>query len=332
MIEIDILLDMVGQISVKKQLAFYLRGYHATKVFPSTLICGQKGGGKSMMAVEIAKNLYEYDDEGNILYKADGITPKKKKLFEINASTIKNVAQFVNSILLPRQEEKCTFFFDESSEIPKSVTMALLTLLNPNSTHINTLVHDEYTLEINLKRHTFLFATSEPQAVFAPLRDRLVRYDLESYSNENLAQIIQKSTKEIDYEDGVLIDIASTVRQNPRQAVKRANEIKSYLGDNTFFGFVDWASLRDSLSINNLGLNRIEISLLKFMKAAPNGSSLTNLSAKLGISREAIQRDYEHFLLCNSLMEITPGCGRQITSHGLKYLKDLTEMETLKIP
>ena len=323
MMNTELFSNVVGQSSAKKQLAFYLRGYHATKVFPTTLICGGKGSGKSMMAVEIAKNLYEYDNKGNLLLKGDGVTPKKKKLIEITTSTIKNLTQFVNSVLIPHQESACTFFLDEASEIPRPVTMSLLTLLNPNAENKNTLVHDEYTLEVDLSKHTFLFASSEPQSLFPPLKDRMVRLDLETPTTENLAEIVQRSVKDVSFDDGLLMDIATTLRQNARLAVKRANEIKSYLCGKKHFGIKDWASLRDSLSINNLGLSRVEISILRFLKDMPNGASLTNLSSKTNMSRAALQKDYEQFLLCQSLMQITAGTGRQITSQGLAYLKSL---------
>jgi Holliday junction resolvasome RuvABC ATP-dependent DNA helicase subunit len=50
------------------------------------------------------------------------------------------------------------------------------------------------------------------------------------------------------------------------------------------------------------------------------------LSAKTGLSREAVQKDYEIFLQKQGLMSITTGKGRTITSKGLEYLKELEAM------
>jgi Holliday junction resolvasome RuvABC ATP-dependent DNA helicase subunit len=59
------------------------------------------------------------------------------------------------------------------------------------------------------------------------------------------------------------------------------------------------------------------------MRQRPDGSSLTNLAARSGLSRESVQKDYESFLQFCGLMEITAGKGRQLTAKGYQYLKDL---------
>ena len=42
--------------------------------------------------------------------------------------------------------------FDECSELPKDVTMALLTILNPNKDNKNTFDYEGYSFEIDFKR------------------------------------------------------------------------------------------------------------------------------------------------------------------------------------
>jgi biotin operon repressor len=65
---------------------------------------------------------------------------------------------------------------------------------------------------------------------------------------------------------------------------------------------------------------------------SPEGSSLTNLAAKTGLSRDAVQKDYEIFLQKLGFMEITSGKGRTITSKGLTYLKQLDDPNFLLTP
>jgi Holliday junction resolvasome RuvABC ATP-dependent DNA helicase subunit len=137
-----------------------------------------------------------------------------------------------------------------------------------------------------------------------------------------LSQIVQKGMGDVKAEDGVLMDVASVLRGNARGAQKMAVKIKSYLQDRTHFTKADWQSLKDTLSIAPLGLNLIEISILRYLEANPNGTSLTSLSAKTGMSREALRQDSELYLQKHGLMEITT-LGRQITASGQKYLKDL---------
>jgi len=68
-----------------------------------------------------------------------------------------------------------------------------------------------------------------------------------------------------------------------------------------------------------LGLNRIELQLLRILRDVRD-CSLTNLSAKTGLTRECVQRDFEMYLQKMNLMRISTS-GRNITPQGLDYLK-----------
>jgi len=128
------------------------------------------------------------------------------------------------------------------------------------------------------------------------------------------------------------LEIATVLRGNARQAVKTAGDIKTYLCGGKEFGKQDWQKLIGLLSILPLGLSPIELNLLRFMRQNSDGSSLTNLAAKTGLSRDAVQKDYEIFLQKLGFMEITAGKGRTITSKGLTYLKQLDEPNFLLTP
>lgn len=319
--------DIVGQDAAKKKLGFYLKSYNATRIMPHLMLCAPKGQGKSTIARETAKGLVKFNDEGKVELKEDGKTPKKKSFVEINASTVKSVKQFINSVIIPYVVDKdVTVFIDEASEISKDVTMSLLTMLNPNPSNKNTFVYDDYACDIDFSKQTFIFATSESHSIFAPLMDRLTRVDLEEYNHNHLAEIVRKAAPDVNFKEDVELDVATTLRGNARQAVKRSNEIKAYLCGKKKFGKAEWFDLKNTLSILPLGLSPIELSLLNFMKENPDGSSLTNLSAKTGLSREAVQKDYEIFLQKQGLMSITAGKGRTITAKGLEYLKQLEAM------
>ena len=291
---------------------------------PNLMLCAPKGQGKSLLARETAKQLVAYGDDRKPLLKDDGVSLKKKTFLEINASTIKSIRQFVNSVIVPHVVDKdVTVFIDEASELKSDVTMSLLTMLNPNPSNKNTFVYDDYACDIDFSKQTFIFATSESHGVFAPLMDRLTRIDLEAYKSDDLAKIISKSASEVEFCDDVLSSISSVVRGNARQAIKMANDIKTYLCGKQKFGLAEWQDLSTILSIKPLGLSPIEIGLMKFMADRPDGSSLTNLAARSGLSREAVQKDYESYLQSLGLMEITAGKGRHLTAKGIEYLKGL---------
>jgi len=135
-----------------------------------------KGCGKTLMAKSVARRLKTINED--------------KKYFEINCSTLRNVKQFFNQICVPyMQDRDATILFDECSEIPKDVTMALLTILNPNPDHQTSFSLDDYTVDFDFRRLSFMFATTETQSVFHALMDRLERVDLEEYSLEEMGKI-----------------------------------------------------------------------------------------------------------------------------------------------
>ena len=299
--------DIIGQESAKRVLDFHIGGFKATKVMPHLMFVAPKGCGKTTFAKSVARTLKGIDDA--------------KRYFEINCSTIKNVKQFFNQLVIPlMQDRDATILFDEASEIPKDVSMAMLTILNPNSENRTSFSFEDYTVDFDFSRLSFMFATTETQSVFHALMDRLERVDLEEYSIDEMGQIVAMNL-EVDIEPKTLHDIASVLRGNARAAQKMAHKIVSYSKQNRVkrFNATHWKDLSKILNIFPLGLNVTEIQLLRILKDNKD-CSLTNLSAKTGISKQAVQRDFEIYLQKHSLMEITTA-GRNITAKGLDYLK-----------
>ena len=299
--------DIIGQESAKRVLDFHIGGFKSTKVMPHLMFVAPKGCGKTTLAKAVARTLKGIDDA--------------KRYFEINCSTIKNVKQFFNQLVIPiMQDRDATILFDEASEIPKDVSMAMLTILNPNAENMTSFSFEDYTVDFDFSRLSFMFATTETQSVFHALMDRLERVDLEEYSLDEMGQIVAMNL-EVDIEPKTLRDIAGVLRGNARAAQKMAHKIKSYCSQKNIkrFNSIHWKELSRILNIFPLGLNVTEIQLLNILKDNKD-CSLTNLSAKTGISKQAVQRDFEIYLQKHSLMEITTA-GRNITAKGLDYLK-----------
>jgi Holliday junction resolvasome RuvABC ATP-dependent DNA helicase subunit len=119
----------------------------------------------------------------------------------------------------------------------------------------------------------------------------------------------------------VLEEIASVLRGNARAAQKMANDMKNYLSraKKKNFDAGDWAKLKHALGIMPLGLNDIEIQIMKALRERKS-CSLTNLAAKIGLTTECIRRDFEMYLQKQNLMNIATG-GRSLSVEGIKYLK-----------
>lgn len=321
----DLFKDFVGQTKARTRLEHYLRSYLKTRVIPNAIFTSQKGNGKTALARITAQGLLLFGTDGNVVI-ADNKDrlPRRKKLVEINCASLSTVNDFLDTWVIPHiQDKDVTVFFDEASEIPHEISMALLTILAPNQLKTQYAYRD-YVCEFDFTRQSFLFATSEPQCVFHALFDRLKAVDLEEYSQEELAQIIQKGSLTVQYEDGVLPLIAAVSRGNARNAQDYAAEIKTFLGTAVgVFTMNDWLSLKNILSIAPLGLTSTEIQILRHLNNAPSGTSLTGLAAKMGLSPQSVRQHGELYLLKHSLMSIEAGKGRVITHKGQEILAQI---------
>jgi Holliday junction resolvasome RuvABC ATP-dependent DNA helicase subunit len=221
-----------------------------------------------------------------------------------------------------------SILFDECSELPKDVTMALLTILNPNKDNYTEFSYEDYTFHCDFTRLSFIFATTEAQDVFHALMDRMERIDLEDYTYDELGRIVADINEKQKWQGKVLSQITPTLRGNARKAQQMADKVRLYLskkksGDKKNFTYEDWKQLTKTLDISPLGLSRAEIRLLQTL-GEQKYTRLINLSAKLGLSKSCIQRDYELYLQKHSLMEVDPH-GRMLTGKGQIYLKNLED-------
>jgi len=297
--------DLIGQRAVKKKLSFYLEAFYKAGFCPFLNLVGAKGLGKTEFAKAFAMNLYNEDGD-------------KRAFLELNCSTIKNNEQFFEQIFLPLiSDNEITVLFDEAHALPQDLTMAFLTIFNNEKNARKIFEWDGMNFEFNFKRQTFIFATTESDKIFPPLKDRLTTVDFEAYSAEELGKILKLNTPHITFGEGCLEEVSKTVRNNARNAVKRAMEISLYCGSRNQLDFTlfDFERLADHVGILPYGISFTEKQILEALNEH-GSSTLTGLAAKIGLSKTALQKDHELYLLNKSFMEIDGK--RKITKQGMK--------------
>jgi Holliday junction resolvasome RuvABC ATP-dependent DNA helicase subunit len=277
------------------------------------MLVAPKGAGKTLMAKSFARNLL--------------FNGKPKPLLEINCASIKNLASFINDVIAPYcVDENITLFMDECSELPKDVTMSLLTMLNPNKDNMNVFNYKDFSWAVDFRKITFLFATTEAQDIFHALMDRCERIDLQEYTHEELGEIVKMAAEDIKFSnDNLVKEIASTLRGSGREAFKMARKLSDYCKNRKkkTFNKKDWLILRQILDILPLGISRIELQLMRIL-LRERYCRLTNLAAKMGLTRACVQKDGEIFLQRNDLIEIDPR-GRVLTKWGKELLVNINK-------
>ena len=302
--------NLIGQDEVKRQLSFYAKAQNATGVAPFLMMSGAKGLGKTEFAKEYASNLKNKDGS-------------KRPFLEINCSTIKNANAFFEQIFLPIvMHNEITILLDEAHMLPKDLVNAFLTVFNTEKGSYKEYHHAEQIFPFDFTKQNFIFATTEMDKLFAPFKDRLTIVDFRPYSKEELGEIIDLVCGEIEFDDGLLETVAETTRGNARSAVKRCKEIHLYCESNNKKDFTksDWKSMCHTLGIKPMGLSNIEVEILKILKERGN-CSLQMLSAVTGMSRTAIQKEAELYLLKCGLMKINGQ--REISGKGVNVLQKI---------
>jgi Holliday junction resolvasome RuvABC ATP-dependent DNA helicase subunit len=304
--------NLIGQSEIKDQLGFYSKAYQKTGTVPFILLNGAKGLGKTEFLKAFSKTITNSDG-------------KPRPMLELNSSTIKNNTMFFEQIFLPIvQGNEVTLFFDECHALPNDLVMAFPSILNTERTPYKEFNWREYTFTFDFTKISMIFATTELDKLFPPLKDRLTVLDFKPYNQNKLAAIIKGRLPDVEFEDGLLEEIATTTRGNARDAVKRAKQIELYCETNNSNLFLkdEWNDLRKVLGIKPLGLSNTELQVLEILNTR-GPSTLQTIAAVTGMSRTAIQKDAELYLLQRGLMKINGV--RELTKAGSDLIKQMSE-------
>ena len=303
----DIFDGLIGQDNVKKKLSFYLKAFNKTSICPFLNFVGAKGLGKTEFAKSFARNLTNEDGS-------------KRPFIEINCSTIKNNEAFFEQIFLPViANNEVTILLDEAHALPKDLTNAFLTIFNTESSHVKDFHWEEQVFTFNFKKQTFLFATTESDKLFPPLKDRLTTIDFEPYKYIELGKILHSKIPDVKFEDDALEKLSKTTRGNARNAVMRAKEIMLFCEAENSPNFTNesYEKFCETLGILPHGITCTEKQILEILEER-GSCTLAMLSASTGLSPSSIRADHELYLLRKNFMQIDGK--RKITSHGKKLL------------
>lgn len=299
--------EILGQKSLKAKLDFGLQTFAAKEVLPFYLFAGAKGLGKSMVAKAFGRAIYKKD--------------KEYKWIEINCAKFKKAADLFDSPEFQNEivGQKRVVFADETHNLPFDIVNSFLTIFATDGGPQRTIPHNGLT--IDLRDQIFLFGTSEPDKIFAPLRDRFEVVTIAKYSNADLKNILINRFPDITINSDLAEEIVIHTKGTPRSVVEMAKKVNRYcsIKKTKEFSAADWKALLKMDDIKIHGLDSVELNILKIL-AERGPCSLNELRAVTGLSRMALINNHEINLLKTNFMKINQK--REITTFGRKILEN----------
>lgn len=182
------------------------------------------------------------------------------------------------------------------------------------------------TLRLDLNHFTIIGATTRVGLLSSPLRDRFgIVERLNYYQTTELIKILSRTAQILNtkIDSKALHLIAQRSRGTPRIAnrlLKRVRDFAQVDKQKIITSQVAQKAL-DSLGIDQYGLNRVDLKLLKNIASKHNGGpvGLETISAFLSEDKQSIEDVIEPYLLQIGFLQRTPR-GRAITHKCYQYL------------
>lgn len=182
------------------------------------------------------------------------------------------------------------------------------------------------SVRIDLPPFTLVGATTRAGDLSAPLRDRFgIVSKLEYYSEEELTQIINRTSKVYDMEmaDEAKTELARRSRGTPRIAnrlFRRVRDFAQFYGDDIITKERTIEAL-ERLKVDDLGLDDVDhkylLGIIHRFKGGPVG--LEAIAASIGEEPQTLEDVNEPYLLQIGLIKRTPR-GRIVTNEAYRHL------------
>jgi len=296
--------QFVGQQQVVKRCKVALESsWNQGTALPHILMQGSAGLGKTELS--------------HILAKEMGC-----ELHEQLAQNIKSPTDLHAFLLTPKDRE--VVLLDEIHELPPISQTTLYRVMENQQIFLET-KRGKKSRPIQICKFTILAATTDPQKLLQPLRDRFkLVLDYEFYSEAELTELLSSRINQLgwDVDKQVLPMIAQRGKGTPRIALRLLESTKITASSEnsdriTINHFNNTCELE---GIDPIGLSGNEIKYLKMLYENDGTARLNILASRLGLHLKHISTIIEQFLIRQGLVTKNNSV-RVLTQDGIEHIR-----------
>ncbi len=260
------------------------------------LLCWPSGYGKTTLA-QIITTIYG------------------KQFHTVTGYAISKPAELIS--IMTSMNEWDVLFIDEIHRI-KPVLEEMLYIAMEDFA-IDMVMWDGWAVRVPLKPFTLIGATTKPESLSEPLKNRFIyNFHCVDYNEEEKHQIVERYLNHYDiwYTPELIEAIARKVDTVPRKIHNLIVKIRDFLISH-HHNLILTQSIRKEcehrLSIRDGGITNIHEQYLDILKANTGAVGLKTIALQLGINEESVENEIEPLLLKSGLIEKT-GRGRIIVN------------------
>jgi Holliday junction DNA helicase RuvB len=237
--------------------------------------------------------------------------------------------------VLAKMEDGDILFIDEIHALPQKVDEMMFPIMEDGEMDVQ--IEGRGTFRVKTPDITFLGATTNPEGVAKPLRDRFGAVEqLSYYKDAELAEIVKVTAakKGLDIGSDVANAIASRSRGTPRIANRLVRRVNDYISARG--GTLDMATTDKVLNLWDIDARGLSSEDRRVMGSLQDlgTAGINTLSASTGLDETTISSVVEPYLLRQGFINRTPK-GRTLTQAGIMHLDtygrdDLGDFEVAK--
>lgn len=304
---------LTGQPLAKEALTeIIVGGLEEEGFIAPTFIVGATGFGKTAVLDATRASLKD-------LY------PSRKKIYYQSAKEMESADAFFEDCLVPHMHgQDATLVIDEFHEAPAGCQSIIRQAVEVTSARASKEIkRKDWTFLYEPNRHAIFLATNRIDKVDPAIVSRFERIDLESYTDEDIEQILFRGLQEHGYHfhENSLRILAECGRGNARDVIHWQNAVRRYLaiaGKMTLNKEDVRTILRRKRTLP-LGVTRNELKTLLILEGH-GGQQLAALAARNLCSSDE-QKSNEKYLNARGLIRIDGV--RYISDDGRAYLAEL---------